>query len=150
MNNYFKAKVKGKSAGVIAGIIIFGAIAISGLAILFGYIVMWLWNYVMPPIFDLPIITYWQAVGLFILAKLFFGFGGDGGDNSSKKSNKKRKFNRKINALKKGEGNSCLDDETEVEDWKHYEAFWKAEGKEAFSSYKKKILETELPKPNQD
>jgi hypothetical protein len=37
----------------------------------------------MASIFSLPTITYWEAVGLFFLAKLFFGFG-DGGSHSSK------------------------------------------------------------------
>jgi hypothetical protein len=40
---------------------------------LFGFIVMWLWNALMPPLFHLPVLTYWQAVGLLILAKIFFG-----------------------------------------------------------------------------
>lgn len=146
MNDFFKDKMKGKSPGVIAGIVIFGAIAILGLAILFGFIIMWLWNYVMPPIFDLPIITYWQAVGLFILAKLFFGFGG-GGD-SSEKSKKKGKLKRKIKAIKKGNDISCLDG-YEGEDWKHYDEFWKTEGEDAFRNYKTKLHNKDAINTNQ-
>lgn len=40
---------------------------------LFGAIVMWLWNWLMPLIFHLGVITYWQAVGLAILGRLLFG-----------------------------------------------------------------------------
>lgn len=40
---------------------------------LFGFIVMGLWNWLMPPLFGLKTIGYWQALGLFILAKIFFG-----------------------------------------------------------------------------
>ncbi len=46
---------------------------------LFGLIVMALWNALMPAIFTLPVITYWQAVGLFILSRILLGgFGGFG------------------------------------------------------------------------
>jgi len=39
---------------------------------LIGYIIMLLWNWLMPIIFNLPIITFWQAVGLDILISLLF------------------------------------------------------------------------------
>jgi hypothetical protein len=39
----------------------------------FGSIVMVLWNALMPEIFHLPLITFWQALGLFALAKILFG-----------------------------------------------------------------------------
>jgi len=46
-------------------------------AALFGLIVMALWNALMPDLFALPAITYWQAVGLFILSRILLGgFGG--------------------------------------------------------------------------
>jgi hypothetical protein len=41
----------------------------------FGFVVMALWNYTMPAIFHLPTITYWQAVCLLILSRIFFGSG---------------------------------------------------------------------------
>ena len=41
----------------------------------FGFIVMLLWNGLMPEIFKLEHITYWQAVGLLILAKILFVLG---------------------------------------------------------------------------
>ena len=40
---------------------------------LFSAITMLLWNALMPQIFHLPEINYWQAIGLLILARLFFG-----------------------------------------------------------------------------
>ena len=42
---------------------------------LFGLAVMWLWNSIMPVVFNLPVITFWQAAGLLILGRLFFGGG---------------------------------------------------------------------------
>lgn len=48
---------------------------IIGLMFLFAWITMLLWNALMPEIFSLPEVNYWQAAGLLILARLFFGFG---------------------------------------------------------------------------
>ncbi len=46
----------------------------------FGLIVMGLWNWLMPALFGLHTITFWQALALFILAKILFGgFRGGGG-----------------------------------------------------------------------
>lgn len=44
----------------------------------FGGLVMLLWNWLMPALFSLPAITFWQAVGLLLLCKILFGgFGGN-------------------------------------------------------------------------
>jgi hypothetical protein len=36
-------------------------------------VVMLLWNWLIPPLFARPVITYWQALGLLILSRLLFG-----------------------------------------------------------------------------
>jgi hypothetical protein len=42
----------------------------------FGWVTMKLWNWLMPAIFGLTMITFWQAVGLLVLSKILFsGFG---------------------------------------------------------------------------
>lgn len=46
---------------------------------LVGFAVMQLWNGLLPDLFHLPLITFWQGLGLFVLSKLLFGFGGRGG-----------------------------------------------------------------------
>jgi hypothetical protein len=48
---------------------------------LFGEIVMLLWNWLMPALFGLKLITFWQAVGLLILARILVGGLGGGGNN---------------------------------------------------------------------
>jgi hypothetical protein len=55
--------------------------AVITLAILgFGYITMHLWNWLMPVLFKLPLISFSQALGLLILSKILFsGFGGKRG-----------------------------------------------------------------------
>lgn len=52
-------------------------LVIGGMA-LFSYIVMLLWNALIPDIFHLGVITFWQAAGLLLLSKLLFGFGPGG------------------------------------------------------------------------
>ena len=47
--------------------------------IAFGLITMHLWNALMPVLFHLPQITFWQTVGLLILSRLILGgLGGHG------------------------------------------------------------------------
>ncbi len=118
MRNYFAHKMRTKSPLHIAGMIVFGVIAITGLAILFGFVIMWLWNWLMPEIFGLTTLTYWQAVGLFILLKLLLG--GCGSSSSSGKSSKHK----------------CKDDsKTDFSKWKHYDQFWEEEGDQLYKQY---------------
>jgi hypothetical protein len=50
------------------------------LALGLGFLTMSLWNWLVPVLFHGPVITFWQAIGLFILSKLLFGgFKGKGG-----------------------------------------------------------------------
>ena len=54
---------------------------IAPLAILalaaFIFVVMSLWNWLVPALFGGKLITYWQAAGLLVLSRIFFGgFGG--------------------------------------------------------------------------
>lgn len=122
MKHFFNHKLRKRSPIEIVGIILFGIIAIVGLAILFGFILMWLWNWLMPEIFDLPHITYWQAVGLFIITKIFIGGCGSGGGSS--KNNKDCKSDSNKNEFSK---------------WKHYGKFWEEKGEDMYSEYVEEI-----------
>jgi len=42
-------------------------------AAVFSFVVMWLWNWLMPVIFVLHTISFWQALGLLVLSKILFG-----------------------------------------------------------------------------
>jgi len=53
-------------------------IILAALAV-FGLITMLLWNSLMPEIFHLGYISFWQAVGLLILSRLLLGFSGPWG-----------------------------------------------------------------------
>jgi hypothetical protein len=69
----------------VIGFIILGI----GLLFLFGLVVMALWNWLMPEIFGLKTLTYWQAWGVLALSCILFGK--IGGSGSSGKSDRKRK-----------------------------------------------------------
>lgn len=56
--------------------IIVGIAFAAVFALLFAFIVQWLWNLVMPDVFGLKEIGYWQAFGLLILTKILFGGAG--------------------------------------------------------------------------
>jgi hypothetical protein len=67
----------------------FGILGI-GLAFLFGWVVMLLWNWLMPDIFGLKRLTYWQAWGLLILSHILFksfspGHGAGGSDRKRRR-----------------------------------------------------------------
>jgi len=64
----------------------FGILGI-GLMFLFGFVVMLLWNWLMPELFGLKRVGYWQAWGLLALSTILFkGMGSShGGDHSDRK-----------------------------------------------------------------
>ena len=52
----------------------FVPLIIAGIAA-FSFITMALWNYLMPAIFNLPAINFWQALCLLILSRILFSGG---------------------------------------------------------------------------
>lgn len=116
VTNYVKKGVK------IIFAICFGAL----LVFLVGYLVMRLWNWLMPELFSLSTIGYWQAVGLIVLAKIFFGFGSGG--PGKKGIPKNRPLTRRCGPMR-----------NEFSKWKHYDEFWKSEGEQAFENYLSKL-----------
>lgn len=52
--------------------LIIALLVIAGILLL-PYIVMLLWNGILPAVIGVKAITYWQAVGIFILSKILFG-----------------------------------------------------------------------------
>lgn len=124
MTHYFKHKARGRKFGTIAGWVVLGIIAAVGLALLFGYGLMWLWNWLMPALFGLATINYWQAVGIFILAKLLFGSGGH-----NRRGRRKRRSN---DHCRSGNGKPFGKDYAR---WKHYDKFWNEEGEKAYDAY---------------
>jgi hypothetical protein len=50
----------------------FGLFAVL-FVIVFSFVVLRLWNWLMPAVFGWHVITFWQAVGLLVLSKILFG-----------------------------------------------------------------------------
>lgn len=47
-----------------------------------GQIVRLLWNWLLPPLFGFPMITFWQGLGLLALCRILFGGLGMSGNGS--------------------------------------------------------------------
>ncbi|UII23527.1 hypothetical protein [Fulvivirga ligni] len=63
-----------------------GIVAAIAFVTVFGWVVMSLWNWLVPELFNGPVVTFWQAIGLLILSKILFGgFHGKGGHGPKEK-----------------------------------------------------------------
>ncbi len=141
-----------KKVLMIIGFAILGA----GLIVLMGFVIMWLWNWLMPMIFNLPQLNYWQAVGVFILSKIIFGGFGGGSSNESGHKSKKRKKDT-IRGHIKSEFEKEFDKEFDKEYDKEfgnkenpnedydelYEKWWEQKGESSFQDYIKNRAESE-------
>jgi hypothetical protein len=65
----------------------FGVMGIAGM-ILFTFVVMWLWNWLVPELFNGPVLGYWQTLGLLVLSKILFSGIGGGSKSSHKRSSR--------------------------------------------------------------
>lgn len=57
---------------------IFIPIAVATGVFVFGTLVMFLWNSILPVVFGISTITFWQALGILVLSKILFGGFGRG------------------------------------------------------------------------
>jgi hypothetical protein len=104
---------------VIGGLLLAGC-----LAFLFGFGVMYLWNWLMPDLFGFKVINYWQALGLVLLAKILFGcFGHHRGGHGMR-----HKFVKNIKRFR----NQFPEI---VENYAEYSTYWEEEGRKAFADY---------------
>ncbi|NQT91436.1 MAG: hypothetical protein HQ559_01650 [Lentisphaerae bacterium] len=53
-----------------AALFLLGIVLAIGFSLLLAFPVMWLWNWLMPVIFGLPLVSYWQAWGLSMFSAL--------------------------------------------------------------------------------
>lgn len=73
----------------------------------FTFVVMWLWNWLVPELFNGPVIAYWQTMGLLVLSKILFsGIGGDHSKHSGHKHDDicgdRDKWKRRVEAKMNG------------------------------------------------
>jgi len=72
----------------------FGILGI-GLLALCGWVVMLLWNWLMPELFGLKRLDYWKAWGLLALCTILFKGFGSGGGNGRRSDRKRRRHLRR-------------------------------------------------------
>ena len=142
----------------VIGFVILGIIGITALAVIFGLIVMWLWNALMPDIFNLPEIGYWQAVGLVVLSHIFFGHDHKSSVNNRKDKNKS-KNRAKLHIAAAGsslEIDKDLDGEKEdihvntdnnckENQYDTFREFWNGYGRDAFDKWLNRNQKSENP-----
>lgn len=113
----------------IAGMVVLGVIGAAVFALVFGWLVMLLWNWLMPTIFHLGEIGYWQAFGLVILAKLIFGgMHGPRGPGHGRGPWKGNPWG----------GNPWEGKRRTRDEWHLYRDFWEQEGRKAFDDFVEK------------
>jgi hypothetical protein len=110
--------MKARTGFKYAGFGVLGVAAVFG----FTFVVMWLWNWLVPELFNGPVLGYWQTLGLLILSKILFsGIGGGSGDKSSHsrkhrceedypKSRWRQKYEAKMNGMAEEERRRDDDD----------------------------------------
>jgi hypothetical protein len=129
--NFFKDE-EGRVRVFRIAAITLGGLALAGvMAVILGWVVQWLWNHTLAEWFKWPLISYWQAVGLFILGKLLFGHPPVHGHPA-----------RHMHDHMRGHWEKCRGGSWKRE-WleapEHFHAFWEAEGKAAFEAYMTKV-----------
>ena len=68
---------------IIPAAIVGGPVIVALFVVVTGGLVMLLWNWLLPALFELPRITIWQGFGLLALCRILFGgFGGGHGSRS--------------------------------------------------------------------
>lgn len=125
--------------------VFFGLLAIAGFALLFGLVVMWLWNWLLPDLFGITTIGYWQAFGLVILARILFGGILPRSRYASKRRHPfppppPRPHDPDVN------GTNCWSyADRRSHRWWYYKKFWKDVGKTAFEEYMKQYEDKTPP-----
>jgi len=111
--------------------IFLGIIGFTAFVFLFGAVIMWLWNWLMPVIFHLGVISYWQAVGLAILGRLLFGSFHHGHMNHHRGRGSAGFWRH---GHHKYDNDRCKDYYNSGK-WNYYDQFWSEEGERAFNDY---------------
>lgn len=119
-------------------------------AFLFGLVVKVLWNWLIPAIFGLGTITFWQAFGIVLLAKLLFG-----GFTHSRRDHDGRferhfqdRFKRFARAEEAPEDDAPMPGNGRK--WRHFRQYWKDEGRAAFESYIRRMHDQEEKESEQE
>lgn len=120
---------RGARIGKVVVAILGGLVLATAIGLGVGFLVKFLWNVTIAEIFGIATITYWQAVGLFILSKLFFSIGGSG--HHGRKHGPGKRHGKRHRWMCEGE--TPLPEASNA-----FKDYWQAEGKDAYQSYQNK------------
>ena len=96
-----------------------GGIALAALAsLIFSVLVLYLWNWLMPALFGLKAISFWQAFGLVLLCKILFSGMGHAFSHDHLMTHVEM-MDRKKRRL--------------------YNSYWEENGRDAFEAYVRKM-----------
>lgn len=109
---------------------VLGILFFTTMVFVFGWAIQLLWNATIADMFGLPAISYWQAVGIFILAKILFGFGFGGSSTPSQKKRKKQK-----DAIDRNETEHESASVSDLADEESFQKFWREEGQQAYEIF---------------
>ncbi len=127
-----------RKAAHIVGMVFLGLTLTVLFALVFGYVIMWLWNWLMPDIFGLGEISFWQAFGILVMAKILFGAFGM---RPHPYRSKLKSINGHISDHKRAFFDKDGDFKFSPRNWRHYKEFWEEEGKASYEEYIKKAEE---------
>ena len=96
---------------LVAGHELAGALLAALLALVFGWIVALLWNHILPDLLGLKAISYWQSVGLILMARILVG------------------------GLHHGHGHGGRH-RARSGTWSNYDEWWEEVGEKSFREYK--------------
>jgi len=141
------ASRRGIKALRIAGLTVAGVALAVLFALVFGIVVKVLWNWLMPALFGLREITFWQAFGIVLLAKLLFGGVGHGHSHKDHREPFESRFQDRFKRFIRS--NECGEEDAQVpgngKRWRHFRQYWQEEGRAGFESYVQR-METEEEK----
>jgi hypothetical protein len=118
---FFDDEHKGRKVLKIVGGVIAGIMVAVALSFIIGVIVMLLWNWLMPELFGLGEINYWQGFGIVLFVKLLFSNGGSRKETKSGSTGKTYSHHGK-----------------DRDHEKTYEEWWESEGRVSFNEYMQK------------
>ncbi|MFD0766621.1 hypothetical protein ACFQZI_17300 [Mucilaginibacter lutimaris] len=105
-------------------------VGIAAIIALVSFVVMQLWNNLLPDILHVGTVTYWQAMGIFVLCKILFGFGPKGGRGGAPWMRRKQMMQERLagmtpeererfkDQMKNRFGGWCKPDKDWREEWK--------------------------------
>jgi hypothetical protein len=98
---------------IIPAALVAAPLLIAAVVVIGGGIVMLLWNWLLPPLFDWPRLTLWQGAGLLVLCRILFGrFGAPARRSNSMTAEERERFRQRFCRTTGGRQETVVDAQT--------------------------------------